>query len=349
LASFYGFENEDKIFPAVHNETKFGILTMTGERRSVERPWFTAHVRQPGQIHETARRYSLTAAEIQAINPNTLNLPAFRWAADAEVAAAIHSVAPALVRRHEDGTIDNPWGVRFRTMFHMANDSTHFLDHADIAPHIAERRGALAILNDGRKVYPLYEGKMLWHFDHRYGTYEGQTEKQANKGVLPHLDDARHDDPNYRIEPRYWMDATMVRAALGEDADREWFFSWRDVGPTERTFVGCLIPMAAAGHKAPLLVSSRDPWTEAALIGVLSSLVVDYDARQRSNGMSFFIVEQLAVLTPAALAQTFPSLGGTARDWLADRVIELSYTNVELTPFARAVEVDLAPFRWRPE
>ena len=26
---------------------------------------------------------------------------------------------------------------------------------------------------------------MIHHFDHRYGTYEGQTEAQANMGTLP--------------------------------------------------------------------------------------------------------------------------------------------------------------------
>ena len=144
LASFYGFENEDKIFPEVHNETKFGILTMTGTKRPVDRPWFTAHIRQPDQLQDPLCRYSLTAEQIEAINPNTLNLPAFRWAADAAVAATIHDTAPVFLRRHDDGTLENSWGVRFGTMFHMANDSGLFLDHADVAPHIVERHGALA-------------------------------------------------------------------------------------------------------------------------------------------------------------------------------------------------------------
>jgi hypothetical protein len=199
----------------------------------------------------------------------------------------------------------------------MANDSGLFLDHADIAPRIVERRGPLALLDDLSEAYPLYEGKMVWHFDHRYGTYEGQTEKQANKGVLPHVADATHDDPDYRIQPRYWVDADKVRTALGNDADREWFFAWRDVGPTERTFVGCLLPRTAAGHKAPLLVSSLNSQAVAGLIGLLSSLVVDYDARQRASGMSFFVVEQLAVLPPAALAA--PRLVGYISPRLAGR------------------------------
>jgi hypothetical protein len=349
LASFYGFENEDLLFPDITNKNKYGILTMTGVRRTVDQPWFTAHIRQPEQIHDPARRYSLTASEIEAINPNTLNIPAFRWAADADVMAAIHRAAPVLLRRNEDGQTENLWNFRFRQLFNMATDSGLFIDHEDLVLHILERRGALAVLDDGRQVYPLYEGKMLWHFDHRYGTYEGQTEKQANKGVLPHVDDATHSDPNYRIQPRYWVDADQVLTVLGDDASRNWFFAWRDVGPAERTFVGSVIPRTAAGHKAPLFMSSCDPRSVAALIAVLSSLVVDYDARQRSNAMSFFVVEQLAVLTPAILAKHQPWLGTSARDWLVDRVHELSYTNVELAPFANDIGYTHAPFRWMPK
>src|ERR1043165_1445339 len=123
LASFFGFENEDKIFPKVHNETKFGILTITGVGRRVDRPLFTAHRRQPAQIRDPLRRYSLTAEQVEAINPNPLNLPAFRWAADAEVATAIHASAPVLVLHKEDSQVANPWGVGFRQLFNMATRS----------------------------------------------------------------------------------------------------------------------------------------------------------------------------------------------------------------------------------
>jgi hypothetical protein len=349
LVSFFGFENEDKIFPDVHNETKFGILTIAGRHRPVERPWFTAHIRQPNEIDDPARRYSLTAREVEAVNPNTLNLPAFRWAKDAEITAAIHKVAPVLVRRTPDSHEESPWRVSFKALFHMANDSSSFLDHQEIAPLIMERRNALALLTDGRQVYPLYEGKMFWHFDHRYGTYEGQTEKQANKGVLPRVTDASHDDPKYRIEPRYWVDVGLTLQALRGLPERQWYFAWRDVGPLERTLVGTVVPLTAAGHKAPFLSSTREPKQLSALFALLSSLVVDYSARQKSNAMTFFVVEQIAVVTPEVLAQDFQWLGCSAQDWLSDRVLELCYTNDELAPFASDLGRNHPPFRWQSD
>lgn len=349
LASFFGFENEDRIFPAVHNETKFGILTMTGGKRTTEQPWLTAHVRQPSEVHDPARRYSLTASEIEAINPNTLNLPTFRWAADAQVTATIHAAAPVLIRRREDGRVENPWGVRFKQLFNMATDSGLFIDHDEIATRITARSGSAAILDDGSILYPLYEGKMLWHFDHRYGTYDGQTEKQANKGVLPHVTDATHDHPAYRVQPRYWVAADKTREALGEAADQEWFFAWRDTGISERTMIGAIIPHTAAGDKAPLLTITGDAREMAALCAILSSLVVDFDARQRATLMKLFVVEQLAVLTPHQLATPVMWLGASARDWLAERVHELSYTSDDLAPFARALGNEGRPFRWLPD
>jgi hypothetical protein len=348
LVSFYGFENEDLIFPHITNKVRFGILTLSGVKLPVEQPWFTAHIRQPTEITDPERRYTLGIEEIEAINPNTLNLPAFRWAKDAEVAAAIHRAAPILVRKCEDGSVDSPWGVEFRTLFNMATDSGLFQDHQDVASLIIERRDALAVLNDGRQVYPLYEGKMYWHFDHRYGTYEGQTEQQANKGVLPRVSDAQHDDPRFRVEPRYWVDAALTHQALGEYESVSWFFSWRDVGPSERTFVGTLVPRAAIGHAAPILIAAASAKQKAALAALLSSLVVDYAARQKTNRMTFFIIEQLPLLRPSDLAQQKSWLGASPEDWLGDRVLELSYTNDELAPFSADLGRDHPPFRWQP-
>ena len=293
LVSFYGFENEDKIFKDVHNETKFGLLTIGGKNVNCDQPWFTAHIRQATEIADPKKRYALTIEEIRAINPNTLNLPAFRWSKDAEVTAAIHKAAPILIEKEGNVVVRNDWNVSLRTMFHMANDSGSFVDHEDVAPLIKERRGALAVLEDGRELFPLYEGKMFWHFDHRYGTYEGQTEKQANKGVLPRVTDEQHTDRDYRIEPRYWIEAQLTDAMLSDVKQHRWFYVWRDVGPSERTLVGTIIPKTAAGHKAPIMICDLPACERVSLAVVLSSLVSDYCARQKSNAMTFFVVEKL--------------------------------------------------------
>lgn len=348
IVSYFGFENEELLFRHITNKVKFGLLTLSGTGAPVEQPWFTAHLRQPTQVHDPERRYALSIEEIEAINPNTLNLPAFRWAKDAKVAAAVHRAAPVLVRRTDDG-VENVWDVFFQRMFDMANDASKFLDHCDVAPSIVERQLTKATLKDGRAVYPLYEGKMFWHFDHRYGTYEGQTEKQSNKGVLPRTGDSQHDDPLYQIEPLYWVDANLTDDALADRYTESFYYSWRDVGPSERTFVGTVLPKSAVGHAAPVLFTTSSGYARAAFYAIMSSLVVDYAARQKTNRMTYFVVEQLPITTPAALSAHCDWLGSSFEIWLGLRTLELYYTNIELRPFAEDLGFEGRPFRWIPE
>jgi hypothetical protein len=187
---------------------------------------------------------------------------------------------------------------------------------------------------------------MLWHFDHRYGTYENQTEKQANKGVLPRVTDEQHLNPEYQVQPRYWVDSRLTLDALDDQKQREWSFSWRDVGPSERTFVGTAIPRTAAGDSAYLLCPNRHPKENVALVGVLGSLVCDYAARQKSSRMKYFVVEQIPALSPDALQENHIFLNGNAVDWLAVRVLELCYTNHEMVGLADDMNFKGGPFKW---
>jgi len=348
LHSFYGFENEDQIFPEVHHSTKFGAVTITGAERQVEKPVFTAYIRQPDQIHDAKRTYSLSAKQIEAINPNTHTIPIFRWSADATVLAIIHTSAPPFIKKLEKKVIENQWGITFCTLFHMSGDSGVFIDHETVSNLTATTENALAVLDDGSKLLPLYEGKMLWHFDHRYGTYNGQTVAQANQGVLPHVSEEAHKDPDYKIQPRYWVNEAEVNRELGAMAHRKWFFAWRDVGPSERTFVGSIIPKVAAGDTMYLMSSNKSTELFTALVALLSSFVIDFDARQKSSRMKYFVVEQLAILPPERLTQSLMWLGTTAATWFSQRVLELSYTSFDLQPFARELGYKGLPFCWDP-
>ena len=70
---------------------------------------------------------------------------------------------------------------------------------------------------------------MIHHFDHRFGTYEGQSQAQANQGKLPELDHTAHADPGRVTLPRYWVPENEVAARLDEVWDRHWLLGWRDI------------------------------------------------------------------------------------------------------------------------
>jgi hypothetical protein len=232
-------------------------------------------------------------------------------------------------------------------MFDMANDSADFRDAPDSSTVQEERAGHVVHLKDGRTLMPLYEGKMIWHFDHRYGTYEGQTEKQANKKVLPHSSEERHKDPAFYVRPRYWMDRQLVEDRLGDRWNRGWLIAFRDVGPKERTMVPTVIPRTASGHKSPVLLSRVEPKFSSFFLSQLASFAVDYCLRQKtSGGMPLFVVEQAPILAPSAATEPLPWSDGTVNDYVLPRVVELVYTAWDVASFAADCGFSGPPFVW---
>ena len=88
---------------------------------------------------------------------------------------------------------------------------------------------------------------------------------------------------------------------------------------------------------------------EVILSTVLSSVVVDYGVRQKTNAMTFFVIEQAPVLHRSSLNVDLGWLGGTASEWLLPRAFELFYTNHELLALAADIDRDHPPFIWNAE
>ena len=195
---------------------------------------------------------------------------------------------------------------------------------------------------------------MIHHFDHRFGTYEGQSEAQANQRKLPELDHVAHADPGRVTLPRYWVLEDEVEDRLADVWDRHWLLGWRDVTGAGliRTVVGSIIPRAAVNHKLPLMMASHDSQLVAAIYANISSIPFDYSARQKVGGLSltYFTMRQLPALHPdayAVLSRWAPSI--RIRDWLLPRVLELTYTAWDLQAFAEDCGDSGPPFIWDSE
>ena len=330
LVSLHSFENEAKIFPGIHNEVKFCLLTVSGKaHQSADLAFFIRHV---ADLMETERHFSLTADDIRLVNPNTSTCPTFRRRRDAIITMSIYRRLPVLLRvGASDG---NPWGLSFMRMFDMANASHLFLD--DPAPD----------------TLPLYEGKMIHLFDHRFGTYEGQTERQANKGVLPPVSDADHASAEFEPRPRYWVRVDDVERKLRDYRAHGWLMGWRDITSSVqfRTTIVSVLPRVAVGARINLFFPEHLKQS-AFLFANLGSFVLDYVSRQKVGGMNLgmFIVQQLPVLTPGAYEGTAPWSEEQVGEWLAPRILELSYTSWSTESFARDLGYEGAPFRWKAD
>ena len=349
LAAFYMFENEEKLFPEVHNDRKFAMAVFTGAGAPVETVAFTGFIRQPKDIHNPERRYELTPEEIAAINPHTVTPPIFRNAHDAEVTATIHRNVAVLCPAGEDDP--GPWAADFvMGMFHMSGDSEHFRTGKQLAEAGAHLDDSGYVLPDGNRLRPLHEGKMVWLYDYRYGTYEGQTQAQANKGVLPPVTDIQHGDPDFRVEHRYWVDATLTEQQLPEHWTRDWLIGFRDKGTLERTMLICALPRFAAGHPLPLSLPEQGTARQIAFfLAALSSIPCDYAIRQKGIRMYKYIVQQAPVPTPPAEGDPTPWDDDALLDFVVPRVVELTVTSNEMIPFAADCDLPGTAFRWDPD
>jgi hypothetical protein len=193
---------------------------------------------------------------------------------------------------------------------------------------------------------PVFEAKMIHHFDHRLGTYEGQTEAQANVGTLPRVTPEQHDDPDFVTRPRYWVAKTELNHRLNQRGwDKQWLLGWRDIARSSdvRTMICSVFPQVASGNTLLLLLSTEP--RVGSLYANLVSFILDYVVRQKIAGthLTYGYIKQLPILPPNAYDDH------RLRAFIESRVLELSYTAWDIEPFARDIGDDGPPFRWDEE
>jgi hypothetical protein len=219
LIKLYDFQTGLGFFDRIgHARYKFCLLTVLGRGgRAMKPAEFVFFIRQAPELDEPERFFSLSAEQVARINPNTRTAPVFRSRADAALTAKIYDGVPVLIeeRPKEEGGDVNPWGISFQRMFDMSNDSDLFRTAAQLAEDGCTRDGPDWVRNgaDGvERRMPLYEAKMIHHFDHRWATYPADSAGD---------DDARDvamgemRDPAFEPQPRYWVpeDEVTLRAA----------------------------------------------------------------------------------------------------------------------------------------
>lgn len=335
LAALYDFENSKPIFEGVHRSFKFCILSTSGRDVDTPAAQFAFFLTEPLQIE--ASRFRLTPEEIMLLNPNTGTVPIFRTRRDAEITLGIYRRVPVLINEN-DPVNGNPWGVSFmQGLFNMTSDSYLFHAREELEAEGWTLKGNIFERGTDRML-PLYEGKMVHLFDHRWASFTGSEIAETST--------QQKQDPRFVALPRYWVATTDMPTVTDE-----YFLGFRDItnSTNERTAITTLFPRSAVGNKLPIISSTaKSKWLVAA---VHSSFAFDFVARQKVGGtsMNFFIAYQLPVLSPAQLGTYTDWAGGAVSSWITERCQELFYSADDASAIGRAMGVSGPPFVWNAE
>jgi hypothetical protein len=278
VTGLFCFENRKEIFEGVDSRFKFVVLTFAkggdfdsaqppdrslsgveGNKGTVSFP--TAFMRH--DVAELARfpkegALNISVELIKRLSPDSLSVMEFKNGMDVRIAEKMLKF-PLLGEK-----LEGVWNVVFTAEFHMTSDSNLF--------RTEPAKGRL----------PLYEGKIIWHFDNSFG------------------------------EHRYWVDEKAGRAALlGRSSDKAqkldyqaFRLGFRDIAANtnERTMVSTIIPSAFHGNKFPTLKVYEEgkrivkDSEQLFLCAIWNSFVIDAMLRMKvTTTLNFFYIYQLPV------------------------------------------------------
>lgn len=330
LKSLYDFENKEGLFD-IHRMFKFCLLTVGQKQDKPREVSGGFYLTRLDHLLDPARIYKLNTSDFERLNPNTKTCPVFRTSRDAALTAKIYRNTSILVN---DAKNENPWNVKFGSMIHMSNDSHLFRTYSQLINTGAELTGNKFLL-DNKTYIPLYEGKMIWHYNHHYADWPIDGERP---NTVPTPTSEQLANPYDTPMSWYWVsqeevDNRLVKIDSKGNITWEWAHKWligfRDItnATNERTFILAPIPDACGvGNSATLLFVEGGTMPGALLLGMMSSLIFDYTTRQKIGGShaSISFVKQFPVLTPEQITSS-----GYERD-IVERVARLCWFNHDL-------------------
>lgn len=292
VTGLFCFENRKGIFEEVDSRFKFVVLTF--EKGGNTRTFPSAFMRHDVEELEHFPKQGallLSVDLIHRLSPDSLSVMEFKNEMDVHITERMLRF-PLLGEE-----VKNKWNIVLKREFHMTDDAPLF----KTAP--------------GPSRLPLYEGKMIHQFDHRWG------------------------------EPKYWLDEKEAREELlrksnsgvGQSLDcQEYRLAFREIASStnERTMIACTLPKKVfANHKLTLSDLQRSNISKCDILfccAILNSFTFDFLIRQRVTAtVSMFVFFQLPVPRLTEQDDAFAPI--------VIRAAKLSCTTQEFDDLAREV------------
>jgi hypothetical protein len=349
LVAILDFDNRSGIFPAVQGNVRFCLLATSKEPQTHIQA--AAQLRSTAELRDAERVWTLSRDDVLRMNPNTLTIPLFPSQRDASIVRGIYARVGCL---DVEGSPDDArhWRVPMQRMLHMGDDS-HMFRTPDQLETMGFKRAGYGWTNGSAHYVPLLEAKLCHQYDHRAGTFEGipASDRFGTHPATREVSQAEHEDPYSAVEPRYWVPEEEVRGRLGEKA---YLLGFRDAVSAvadSRSLVATFTPPHGAGDTLKFLFpeAAKDA---AFLCAWFNAVATDYVFRLKASGAhaSFFLLRQLPVPAHDVAVALAPwDQHRPVVEWIADSVLELTYTAWDLEPFAKDLGVSGPPFRWDSE
>lgn len=352
IQTLFVFENRGgTFFNDVHHEDKPTIFVFGGKNNKFDDIKCAFFIHQIEDLDDPDRCFPLNSHEFALINPNTKTAPIFRNRRDAQIVGGIYIHNPILIDRR-DNLEQHLYDIKYFTMFHMTNDSNHFVTPDELNKLEAYPVGSSIYKYPGGVLLPLYEGKMIDQYNHRYASIKADSINVSGQGVIIETQLIDLQNPEYMPVPRYWVDAQNITFPDGIN----WVIGFRDTTNVNnwRTTIASIVPKVGHGNTLPLLIpnsSAIETYIEQAplLIANMNSFSLDYISRQKiqARHLNAYILEQLPFIDLQIYKK--PLGNTTVAEFIKEHVLHLTYTAWDMQPFARDMGYDGEPFIWDEE
>jgi hypothetical protein len=332
FASSIAFDNRRGIFPSVHRDTQFTLLTIGTPNGD---PAFAAHLETIQDLDDPRRLYRLSPEDLQRINANSGSAPLVRTKADADLLAAVHRRCPIL--KAEPQSDGSTWLMEFRQVLFNKTVDDSLLISTSLLRCPEEYEGQPSYLDEHGTTYlPVSEGSQGYIFDHRFASWDGaayivQTAEWKAEPRNEALAEFAMTEANYR-----------ERLASKRMEERGYWLGIRRVSnkSNDRTLISSIIPSGPATY-GWLLAKQPAAEETAWLCANFASLACDFTMRTRLTQPSIPLetLYQLPILPPSAYSEADLA-------FIVPRVLELTYTSHSMAPFARDLGHDGPPFPW---
>ena len=347
LVSFYDFVNIEGLFPHIHRtHPHFCLITTSGQRfdHLADFSFWNTNV---SHLLEANRHFTLSSTDLALLNSETRTCPVFRTRKDAELTKVIYRRAGGLA--FEKGE----WAGHYIRLIDFSDHSETIRSEEQLEEGLFDE---FFNYRTEQSVYVrLYEAKLFHLFDHRYTTFEGITQAEAYDGRVREVSLQEHCNSTFIVKPRYWVPVSLFNRIIERYAQQKgYLLVYREITNTtnERTCISAILPETAVTRNTVSCLGVRASGGRVLLQANLSAFCFDYAVRQKVAGthLSYGIMKQLPFLPPSVYAEFCKwHFNQILREWIAPRVLELTYTAYDLGGFAEDCGYTGEPFTWDEE